>query len=117
MYLHAPDRTTPFAETMEAIDKEYRAGKFEEFGLSNFNAAEVEECVKICRKNGYVIPTVYQGHYNAITRGAEKGLFPVLRKHGMRFYAFRYVERRAISFPCPYREGGREGERERERKS
>jgi aflatoxin B1 aldehyde reductase len=92
MYLHAPDRTTPFAETMEAVDKEYRAGKFEEFGLSNFNAAEVEECVEICRKNGYVVPTVYQGHYNAITRGAEETLFPVLRKHGMRFYAYRYVE-------------------------
>jgi aflatoxin B1 aldehyde reductase len=72
MYLHAPDRTTPFAETMEAVDKEYRAGKFEEFGLSNFNATEVEECVEI----DYVVPTVYQGHYNAITRGAEKGLSP-----------------------------------------
>jgi aflatoxin B1 aldehyde reductase len=98
MFIHAPDRTTPFAETMEAVDKEYRAGKFEEFGLSNFNATEVEECVEICRKNGYVVPTVYQGQYNAITRGAEKSLFPVLRKHGMRFHAFRYVEGRAVSF-------------------
>ena len=47
MFIHAPDRTTPYAETMEAVDNEYRAGKFEEFGLSNFNATEVEECVEI----------------------------------------------------------------------
>jgi hypothetical protein len=32
MYIHGPDRTTPFAETLEAVDKEYRAGKFEKLG-------------------------------------------------------------------------------------
>jgi aflatoxin B1 aldehyde reductase len=88
MYIHGPDRTTPFAETLEAVDKEYRAGKFEKFGLSNFNAAEVEECVGLCKTNGWVVPSVYQGHYNAITRGGEKDLFPVLRKYGISFYAF-----------------------------
>jgi aflatoxin B1 aldehyde reductase len=88
MFIHGPDRTTPFAETYEAIDEEYRAGKFDEFGLSNFSAAEVEECVRMCTDKGWVVPTVYQGHYNAITRGGEKDLFPVLRKYGIKFYAF-----------------------------
>jgi aflatoxin B1 aldehyde reductase len=88
MYLHGPDRTTPFAETFEAVDKEYRAGCFEEFGLSNFSAAEVEECIAMCKEKGWVLPTVYQGQYNAITRGGEKDLMPVLRKHGIRFNAF-----------------------------
>jgi aflatoxin B1 aldehyde reductase len=76
MYIHGPDRTTPFSEALEAIVKEYRAGKFEEFRLSIFNAAEVEECVGLCRKNGWVVPSVYQGHYNAITRRGEKGPSP-----------------------------------------
>lgn len=89
MYIHMPDRTTPFTETLEAIDKEYRAGRFEEFGLSNFNAAEVEECVTICKEKGWIVPSVYQGQYNAITRGGEKDLFPALRRFGIRFYAFR----------------------------
>jgi aflatoxin B1 aldehyde reductase len=88
MHLHGPDRTTPFAETFEAVDKEYRAGRFEEFGLSNFTAAEVQECIAMCKDKGWVLPTVYQGHYNAITRGAEKDLIPVLREHGIRFHAF-----------------------------
>ena len=34
-YLHAPDRETPFEETLAAIDAEYRAGKFKRFGISN----------------------------------------------------------------------------------
>ena len=84
-----PDRTTPFEETCEAMNQAYQAGKFTEFGLSNFSATEVEDCVTACKKNGWVVPTVYQGQYNAITRGGEADLFPVLRKHGMRFYAFR----------------------------
>lgn len=88
MYLHGPDRTMPFAETLEAVDREYRAGRFDEFGLSNFNATEVEKCVRLCQDRGWVLLTIYQGHYNAITRGAETELLPVLRKHGMRFNAF-----------------------------
>lgn len=91
MYLHAPDRSTPFAETCEAMDKGFRAGKFEEFGLSNFAPEEVEEVVKICGEKGWVKPTVYQGQYNAVCRKGEEGLFPVLRKNGIRFYAYRYV--------------------------
>lgn len=88
-YLHMPDRTTPFAETAAAMDEKYRQGKFKRFGLSNYTAAEVEEIVGICEAKGYVKPSVYQGQYNPIVRGGEKELFPVLRKHGIAFYAWR----------------------------
>jgi len=42
----------------------------------------------ICKKEGYVLPTVYQGGFNPVARGAEEGLFPTLRKLGIAFYAF-----------------------------
>ncbi|OAA39481.1 aflatoxin B1 aldehyde reductase member 2 [Beauveria brongniartii RCEF 3172] len=87
-YLHHPDRATPFEETCEAIDKSYRAGKFKRFGLSNYTAAEVEQFVEICKRRGFVKPSVYQGQYNAIVRSGEKELFPVLRKHNISFYAW-----------------------------
>ncbi|MCJ1478363.1 hypothetical protein MMC13_007043 [Lambiella insularis] len=87
-YLHAPDRDTPIEETCEAIDKEYRAGRFEKFGLSNFSPEEVEKCVEVCKKNGWVEPSVYQGQYNAIARLSEDELLPVLRKHGIAYYAY-----------------------------
>ena len=59
-YLHAPDRATPFAETLEAVDKLHKAGKFVRLGLSNFTAAEVAEVVMICKYNGWVQPTIYR---------------------------------------------------------
>ena len=91
MYLHAPDRTTPFEETCRAMDAEWRKGKFARFGISNYRADEVEAIVDICEKEGFVKPSVYQGRYNAIIRGGEEMLFPILRKHGIAFYAYRSV--------------------------
>lgn len=88
MYLHAPDRATPFKDTLEAMDAAYRAGKFERFGLSNFSAVEVKEVIEICQENNLVMPTVYQGQYNAICRGGEEELLPTLRKHDIAFYAY-----------------------------
>lgn len=91
-YLHSPDRTTPFEETLEAVDKAYKQGKFKQFGLSNYTAEEVEKILQICEEKGWVKPTVYQGQYNPIVRSGEKELLPLLRKHNMAFYAWRYSE-------------------------
>ncbi|KAI9357304.1 NADP-dependent oxidoreductase domain-containing protein [Zopfochytrium polystomum] len=69
-YLHAPDHATP------------------ELGLSNFSAWETMLIHCICKKNGYVVPTLYQGVYNVLTRGVESELFPCLSDLNMRFYAY-----------------------------
>ena len=82
-YLHAPDRETPFKETVAALKKEYEQGKFERWGLSNYKASEVEEIVKLCEEQDFIKPAVYQGIYNAICRSAEPELLPVLRKHNI----------------------------------
>lgn len=88
MYLHLPDRETPLKETCKAINETYQEGKFKRFGISNYTADEVEQIVAICKNNGYVAPTVYQGQYNPLVRSGEDTLFPVLRKHGIAFYAY-----------------------------
>src|ERR1700683_1356398 len=66
---------------------------------------EVAEIVGICKANGYIQPTAYQGIYNAVhrsittffvlfvdspldNRGVEAELFPCLRKYGISFYEF-----------------------------
>ncbi|KAI6784827.1 uncharacterized protein J7T54_007920 [Emericellopsis cladophorae] len=87
-YLHVPDRDTDPLEACEAVNKAFREGKIKQWGLSNYTADEVEDFVRLCEKHGYVKPSVYQGHYNAVVRSNEEKLFPVLRKHGMAFYAF-----------------------------
>ncbi|KAL1728375.1 NADP-dependent oxidoreductase domain-containing protein [Schizophyllum commune] len=87
-YLHTPDRSVPYGETCEAINQLYKDGIIQEFGLSNYNSWEVAEIYYICKTNGWLLPTVYQGRYNAIQREVEAELFPCLRKLGIRFYAY-----------------------------
>ncbi|KAF2102664.1 Aldo/keto reductase [Rhizodiscina lignyota] len=82
-YLHAPDRSVPFAETLEAVDKMHKQGKFVRLGLSNFTAFEVAEVVMTCKMNGWVRPTVYQGMYNAILRGIEQELIVACHRYGI----------------------------------
>ncbi|KAF4511808.1 hypothetical protein G6O67_001018 [Ophiocordyceps sinensis] len=83
LYLHRPDRATPFHETLEALDKLHKAGKFVRLGLSNFAAFEVAEVVMTCTSKGWVRPTVYQGMYNVITRNLEPELFVACRRYGL----------------------------------
>jgi aflatoxin B1 aldehyde reductase len=88
-YLHVPNRATPFAETLEAMDQAYKVRKFKHFPLSNFTAAEVDEIVAICTDKGWCTPTMYQGQYNAIVRSGKTQLFSTLRKYGIAFYTWR----------------------------
>ncbi|KAB5596456.1 hypothetical protein CTheo_93 [Ceratobasidium theobromae] len=83
-YLHAPDRSTPFETTFKAVDDLHKEGMFHKLGISNYTAYEdiweVSEIVTICRTNGWIQPTVYQGIYNAVHRAVEPELLPCLRK-------------------------------------
>ncbi|XP_063001364.1 aflatoxin B1 aldehyde reductase member 2 [Elgaria multicarinata webbii] len=88
LYLHSPDHGTPVEETLKACDELYKEGKFQELGLSNYAAWEVAEICSICKSNNWLMPTVYQGMYNATTRQVETELLPCLRHFGIRFYAY-----------------------------
>ncbi|KAI9001826.1 putative oxidoreductase [Hyaloraphidium curvatum] len=87
-YVHWPDRSVPVETWLKAFDALHKAGKFKEFGLSNFAAWEVVTVVETAERLGLVKPTVYQGVYNLIDRSAEDELFPCLKKYGIRFYAY-----------------------------
>jgi len=87
-YLHAPDHATPIEQTLEAVDKLHKAGHFRRFGLSNFSAWQVVEIYYICKAKGYILPTVYQGMYNFMTRDCERELFPALKRLNIAFYAY-----------------------------
>ncbi|KAH8698519.1 putative aflatoxin B1-aldehyde reductase GliO-like protein [Talaromyces proteolyticus] len=82
-YLHAPDRSVPFAETLEEVNKLHKEGKFIELGLSNYTAFEVAEIVTLCAERGWVRPTIYQAMYNAITRSIETELIHACRRYGI----------------------------------
>ncbi|KAL2855851.1 NADP-dependent oxidoreductase domain-containing protein [Aspergillus pseudoustus] len=82
-YLHAPDRSIPFSETLEAVNELHKEGKFVQLGLSNFAAFEVAEIVTLCNERGWIRPTIFQAMYNAITRSIETELIPVCKRYGI----------------------------------
>ncbi|KAG8529243.1 uncharacterized protein KY384_005878 [Bacidia gigantensis] len=87
-YLHHPDAQVPIEETLSAIQDIYAAGKFKRFGLSNFPPEQVQQVYDIQSAAGSVVPTVFQGNYNAVSRHIEVDLFPLLRKLNISFYAY-----------------------------
>ena len=87
-YLHSPDNDTPLELTLEACARLHAAGKFRRLGLSNYAAWQVADAHHLCRTRGWPLPEVYQGMYNAVTRGVEAELLPCLRHLGISFYAY-----------------------------
>lgn len=55
-YIHGPDRTIPFEETLEGIDELFKMGKFKKFGLSNFLPDEVEKVSSIMNPVRQTVP-------------------------------------------------------------
>ncbi|KAG6354404.1 hypothetical protein INS49_004421 [Diaporthe citri] len=82
-YLHAPDRSVPYEDTLAEVDKLYQEGKFKRLGLSNYAAWEVAEICTLAKERGWVRPSIYQAMYNVITRDIESELVPCCRKFGM----------------------------------
>lgn len=87
-YIHGPDRQTPLEEQCRAFGQLYKEGKFKRFGVSNLRDAEVQQVYDICSKEGYCLPSVYQGGYSPLHRKSEKTLLPLLKKLNMSYYAF-----------------------------
>lgn len=88
LYLHFPDPNTPVESALEACADLYEKNKFLELGLSNFPAWLVADVYYKCKVNGWMLPTVYEGLYNPLSRKAEVELNRALDEFGLRFYAY-----------------------------
>ena len=87
-YLHGPDRTTPYIDTLHEVSELHKQGLFDKSALSNYMASEVAQICELCETHGWIKPAVYQGVYNSLNRTVEAELFPCLRHHGMGYYAY-----------------------------
>lgn len=88
-YLHGPDRKTPFEDTLREVNKLHQEDYFRRLGISNYMSWELAQICDICRHNGWIQPTVYQGIYHALQRRVEDELLPCLRYYGIALYAFQ----------------------------
>jgi len=88
LYLHRPDPNNPIEPTLQAMNELHVRGVYRRLGLSNYPAWQVMEMYQLCVQHKYVLPSVYQGMYNALTRAVEPELFPCLRRLHIAFYAY-----------------------------
>ncbi len=81
-YSHRPDPETPFEETMGALDFAVRSGRALYAGISNYDADQTRQAVKILRSLGTPC-LIHQPRYNMFDRWIEGGLLDVLAEEGI----------------------------------
>lgn len=80
---HWPDETgTPVEETMGALTDLQKAGKIRYFGVSNFSAGLMDECLRY----GSIVSD--QPPYSALRRDIERDIIPFCREHNIGILAY-----------------------------
>jgi L-glyceraldehyde 3-phosphate reductase len=81
-YSHRPDPNTPLEETMMALDLIVRQGKALYVGISNYQAEEAAQAIKILKELGTPC-LIHQPKYSMFERWVEGGLMDVLEESGV----------------------------------
>jgi aryl-alcohol dehydrogenase-like predicted oxidoreductase len=81
--VHHPDRATPIAETLDALDNLVHQGKVRAIGSSNAFAWEVADAQWTARTIGLTPFACCQEFYNLLYRDLEKQMLPFLQAHGL----------------------------------
>lgn len=72
LYLHAPDRSTPVAETLGVFAELAQEGKIGAVGISNYSAWQTAEVAAAAREVGAPALAVGQQMYNLVARRIEE---------------------------------------------
>lgn len=81
-YIHFPDKTTPKAEAVGALQKLREAGKIKAIGLSNFSLEQIKEA----NADGYV--DVVEDEFSLLHQDNAKEMMPYLKAHHMSFVPY-----------------------------
>jgi len=76
-YAHKPDPSTPWEETLRALDDMVRSGKVRYIACSNFRAWKVCEALWLSDKHGWERFSCVQPLYNIVNRDIEVELLPL----------------------------------------
>ena len=86
-YHHRPDPNTPIEETMQALCDIVRQGKALYVGISNYNAEQTAEAIRVLDSMGMHL-LIHQANYSMFNRMPEQGLTDVLSENGVGCIAF-----------------------------
>jgi aryl-alcohol dehydrogenase-like predicted oxidoreductase len=79
---HDFDPETPLAETAAAFDALVEHGDVGSYGVSNFEAPQLEAALAVGR------PAVVENSYSLLERGDESAVLPLCREHDLGYLAF-----------------------------
>jgi aryl-alcohol dehydrogenase-like predicted oxidoreductase len=83
LYLaHEPDPATPLAETIDTFRELVDDGRARAWGLSNYGASELRECLAIAA------PALLQNSFSLLDRGDEKAVIALCAEHRLLYQAF-----------------------------
>ena len=81
-YYHRPDKATPVAETVGAMNELVAAGKVRAIGVSNVDAAQLREAAAAAPL------AAVQNQYSLLERGAEAEILPLCEELGVGFVPY-----------------------------
>jgi 1-deoxyxylulose-5-phosphate synthase len=82
-YLHWPDYTVPFEESLETVGQLVREGKVRHIAVSNFAAWQVVRLLWLADRKQLPAVQVIQPMYNLLARGIEPELLPMCHEFGI----------------------------------
>ncbi|MHB1582971.1 MAG: aldo/keto reductase, partial [Acidimicrobiales bacterium] len=92
--LHAPDRSTPIADTLGALGELVAQGKVREVGCSNFDADQLREAQSVSEEvPGAGRFVSVQNHYSIVHREPEAAVLAACAELGLAFVPFYPLER------------------------
>lgn len=83
-FCHRPDKNTPIAETVFAMNTLLQQGKILYWGTSEWSAVEIMEAIAVAKQYNLIGPTMEQPQYNLIERNKlENEYLHLFREHGL----------------------------------
>ena len=83
-YCHRPDKNTPIAETVWAMNTLLQQGKILYWGTSEWSAAEIMEAIAVAHQFNLIGPTMEQPQYNLFERNKlEREYLHLFNNHGL----------------------------------
>ena len=81
--IHAADPTTPWEETLDALNDVVRSGKVRYIGASSLWAWEFCKALYLQKLNGWARFVSIQDHYNLLDREEEREVYPLCADQGI----------------------------------
>jgi aryl-alcohol dehydrogenase-like predicted oxidoreductase len=81
--IHRNDRSTPWEETLEALNDLVKAGKVRYLGASSMHAWEFAKALRLQQQHGWARFVSMQDHYNLLAREEEREMIPLCLDEGV----------------------------------